>query len=195
MAVGRPRAFDMNAALERALHVFWQKGFEGASMADLTEAMEINRSSLYATFGSKEELFHKVLDLYFQGPPTLSGAALHEPTAREVVERLLRVTADLVTNPSTPPGCLTVQGALSCGEEAEPIRQELISHRKASLTALRQRLEQAKSEGDLPADSNPAVLSRFISTIAEGMSIQAADGASREELQEVVDETLKAWPS
>lgn len=195
MAGGRPRAFDIHTALERALELFWQKGYEGTSLSDLTGAMNINRSSLYTTFGSKEELFRKVLDLYFEGPPRLTGAALNEPTARAVVERLLSATADSVTDPSTPPGCLTVQGALSCGEEAEPIRQELISRRKASGTALRERFEQAKASGDLPVDSNPAALARFILTIAEGMSIQAADGASREDLQEVINVTLQAWPS
>ncbi|MBW7453970.1 TetR/AcrR family transcriptional regulator [Paenibacillus sepulcri] len=195
MAGGRPRAFDIDIALESALRLFWQKGYEGTSLSDLTEAMNINRSSLYTTFGSKEELFRKVLDLYYEGPPSVTGAALHESTARAVAERLLSATADTVTDPATPPGCLTIQGALSCGEEAEPIRQELITRRKASGIALRQRFEQAKASGDLPAHSNPAALARFISTIAEGMSIQAADGASREELQEVIDTALQAWPS
>lgn len=195
MATGRPRAFDINESLKRALQVFWQKGYEGTSLADLTEAMNINRSSLYATFGSKEQLFYKVLDLYYEGPPRLTSSAFNEPSAHDVVERLLNVTADSVTNPSTPPGCLTVRGALACGEEAEPIRQELVTRRKAAETALRHRLEQGKSDGDLPSNSNPAALARYIMTIAEGMSIQAADGATRQELQDVIDSTMEAWPS
>lgn len=192
---GRPRTFDNTEALKRALQVFWQKGYEGTSLSDLTEAMKINRSSLYATFGSKEQLFHKVLDLYYEGPPKLTSAAFQEPTARAVVEQLLHSTADSVTNPSNPKGCLTIRGAIACGEEAEPIRQELVSRRVASEIALRHRLEQAKAAGDLPAGSNPAALARYIMTIAEGMSIRAADGATRDELQDVIDTTMQAWPS
>lgn len=195
MATGRPRAFNINEALKHALQVFWQKGYEGTSLEDLTKAMNINRSSLYSTFGSKEQLFYKVLDLYYEGPPRLTSEAFNEPSARAVVEKLLNVTADSVTNPSTPHGCLTVRGALACGEEAEPIRQELVSRRKAAEIALRQRLEQARSAGDIPSNSNPAALARYIMAIAQGMSIQAAGGANREELQDVIDSTMEAWPS
>ena len=89
MATGRPRAFDINEALKNALQVFWQKGYEGTSLEDLTKAMNINRSSLYTTFGNKEQLFYKVLDLYYEGPPRLTSAAFNEPSARAVVEKLL----------------------------------------------------------------------------------------------------------
>src|SRR6266404_467975 len=114
--LGRPRAFDIEKALERALQVFWEKGYEGTSLSDLTEAMGINRPSLYATFGNKESLFKKVLDRYGSGPAAFMREALEMPSARAAVERLLRGTADLVTGSSNPPGCLAVHAALSCGD-------------------------------------------------------------------------------
>src|SRR5712671_5483961 len=123
--LGRPRAFDPDAALERAMHVFWAKGYEGASLSDLTRAMRINRPSLYAAFGNKEELFRKVLDRYDCGPARYTREALERPTAREVVERLLKGAIDLQTDPRNPGGCLMVQGALASGRAGETARREL----------------------------------------------------------------------
>src|SRR5437870_3401565 len=122
--MGRPRAFDVDKALERALRVFWRKGYEGTSLSDLTKAMGINRPSLYAAFGNKEALFRKALDRYAEGPAAYTRTALDGPTARAVVERLLRGVVDLLTNPRHPPGCLAVQGALACGDAADSIRRE-----------------------------------------------------------------------
>src|SRR5947207_4281178 len=131
MAMGRPREFDLEKALDVALHVFWRRGYEGASMTDLTEAMGITKPSLYAAFGNKEELFRKTLDRYVDGPGGYVQVALAKPTAREVVEHMLFGAADAVTDPNHP-GCLAVQGALSCGEAAESIKQELMSRRAGS---------------------------------------------------------------
>src|SRR5271170_1976714 len=125
--LGRPRSFDADKALDRALQVFWRKGFEGASLADLTKAMGINRPSLYAAFGDKEALFRKVLDRYADGPASYVREALQEPTARAVMERLLRGAAEISADRHSPRGCLMVQGALACGKETEPIRRELIA--------------------------------------------------------------------
>jgi AcrR family transcriptional regulator len=194
-AIGRPRSFDTDKALDRALNVFWRKGYEGASLSDLTKAMGINRPSLYAAFGGKEKLFRKVLDRYAEGPASYSSDALQEPTSRAVVERLLWGTADLLTSPQNPPGCLWVQGALACGNAADPVRRELISRRMAGEAALRHRLNRARMDGDLPADANPASLARYIVTIIQGMSIQAAGGATRSELRRVIDIALQSWPS
>ena len=134
---GRPRSFDTSRALDRALDVFWRKGYEGASLSDLTKAMGINRPSLYAAFGDKENLFRRVLDHYAEGPASYSYAALAEPTSRAVVERLLYGTAEMLTAPRNPHGCLWVQGALACGNGADPVRKELISRRMAGEAALR----------------------------------------------------------
>jgi AcrR family transcriptional regulator len=194
MPKGRPRAFDIDQALERALQVFWRKGYEGTTLPDLTKALGINRPSLYAAFGNKEALFRKALDHYAQGPAGYVRKALAEPTARAVVEQLLQGAINSLTDPRNPPGCLNVQGALACGEESESIRQELISRRNAGEVALRHRFELARSEGDLPADSDPADLARYIVTLLHGMSVQATGGASREELLRVRDLALRALP-
>jgi AcrR family transcriptional regulator len=192
---GRPREFDTDAALDKALLVFWQRGYEGASLADLTEAMGINRPSLYAAFGNKEELFRRALDRYTeQGPGAEKRKALLEPTARGVVESLLKCVAFSLTDPCHPRGCLSVQGALTCGEASESIKQELCRRRSEGERALCERFERAKAEGDLGSDADPAALARFVTTITQGMSVQAAGGASREDLLRVAELALKAWP-
>jgi AcrR family transcriptional regulator len=192
--VGRPRAFDIDEALSRALEVFWCKGYEGASLSDLTEAMGINRPSLYAAFGNKESLFRKALDRYETGPAAFCRAALEAPTAREVAERLLLGAADAQTTPGRPHGCLAVRAALSCGSEADPLRRELMSRQAAGQKALRQRLERAKTEGDLPPGTDPADLARYLSAVMQGMSILASGGANREELRRLAKTALRGWP-
>jgi AcrR family transcriptional regulator len=191
--MGRPRSFDLDRALDRALHVFWCKGYEGASLSDLTKAMGVNKPSLYAAFGDKETLFRKALDRYFEGPAAYVFEALKEPKARTAIARLLRAAAELQTCPSTP-GCLTVHGALACGDTAGAIRKELTLRRKQGETAIYQRLKQGKSEGDLPPGSNPADLARYFATVIQGMAVQAAGGASRAELERVVQTALRVWP-
>lgn len=191
---GRPRAFDIEKALEKAMLVFWQKGYEGASLSDLTGAMGINRPSLYAAFGNKEALFRKALDRYRDGPSSYFTEALNLPTARAAVEQLMKGAAEVLTDPRNPSGCLIVQGALSCGESANPIRRELISRRAEYEAAIRRRLEQARSEGDLPVDSDPVDLALYVTTIIHGMSVQAASGATRDELQRVIETAMRAWP-
>ena len=192
---GRPLSFDPHKALDRALDVFWRKGYEGASLSDLTKAMRINRPSLYAAFGDKEKLFRKVLDHYAEGPASHSRAALQELTSRAVVERLLFGTADMLTSGPTPRGCLWVQGALACRNSADSVRKELISRRLRGEAALRQRLKRAITEGDLPPDANPASLARYIAVIIQGMSVEAAGGATRSQLRRIIDIALLSWPS
>jgi len=192
--MGRPRAFDLERALDIALRIFWEKGYEGTALSDLTEAMGINRPSLYAAFGNKEALFRKALDRYADGPASYVREALKELTARAVVERLLRATADALGDPRTPPGCLAVQGALACGKAADSIRRELASRRAAGEAALRRRLERARSDGDLPRAAIPADLARYVATVCQGMAVQASGGASRERLRRVAETALRAWP-
>lgn len=191
---GRPRAFDVNQALDQALEIFWSKGYEGTSLPDLTQAMGINRPSLYAAFGNKEALFRKVLDRYVEISSLGTQEALNEPTSRAVAERLLFGSIELTTNPHHPRGCLLVLGGLAGGEAAETMRQEMIRRRQAGESAIRERFERAKAEGDLPDDADPTDLARFIATINQGMSVQAAAGASREELERVAKIALHAWP-
>jgi AcrR family transcriptional regulator len=192
--MGRPRSFDIDRALDRALQVFWRKGYEGTSVSDLTKAVGVNRPSLYAAFGDKEALFRKALNRYLNGPAAYTQEALKEPRARGVVERLLRGAADLNSAPRNPGGCLTVQGALACGEAAESVRQELAAYRAAGEAALRRRFRRAKSEGDLSATVTPTDLARYVATIVYGMAVQAAGGASRDQLQHVVEMALRTLP-
>jgi AcrR family transcriptional regulator len=192
--LGRPRAFDPDTALEAALWVFWKKGYEGTALSDLTAAMGINRPSIYATFGNKEALFRKALDRYDAKMTGFTAEALKERSARAVAERLMVGTADLLSCPGNPKGCLMVQGALACGEEADPIRRELISRRATGEAALRERFERAKVEGDLPAGADPGDLARYVMAVMHGMSVQSAGGASREDLQGVIDFSMRAWP-
>lgn len=192
---GRPREFDANVALDQALHVFWKKGYEGASLQDLTDAMGISRPSLYAAFGNKEALFRKAMDRYAQGPAGYVCAALNEPTARAVVERFFFGAVDLLSDPRNPRGCMAVQGALACGASAESVRAELTARRIEGEHLLRKRLERAQAEGDLPADASPADLARYASTVMHGLSVQAVSGATREELRKVAELALVAFPA
>lgn len=191
---GRPREFDIDQALNRAMEVFWRKGYEGASLPDLTKAMGINRPSMYAAFGNKEALFRLALDRYAQGPARYVSDALKAPTARQAVERLFFGVIDLVTHPRHPRGCLMVQGALCCGETAECIRNELTTRREARVAQFRRRFQRARRGGDLPRSADPATLSRFVATIVHGIAVQAASGASRTELRRVAQTALRAWP-
>jgi len=191
---GRPRAFDADVALERAMHVFWAKGYEGASLSNLTRAMRINRPSLYAAFGNKEELFRKVLDRYMDGPLAYFGKALAAPKARDVIEQIFFGAAKMAGDPRIPAGCLMVQGALAVGDAAGSVRKEAAGRRAASEVALRRRLQRAKREGDLPKNADPAELARYVMTVLQGMAVQGADGASPDQLRRVAQVALRAWP-
>jgi AcrR family transcriptional regulator len=192
---GRPREFDVDQALDRALKVFWRKGYEGSSLPDLTKAMRINRPSLYAAFGNKAALFKKAIDRYVEGPGAFVREALQQPTAKAVAERLLGGTIDLVTGSRNPRGCFIVQGALACGDSADRARRELAKRRDASMTELCKRFERAVAEGDLASDASPGDLARFVMTLMHGIAVQAASGASRDELQRTVSIALRAWPT
>ena len=192
---GRPRAFDPEEAVDAALKVFWEKGYEGASLSDLTQAMGINRPSLYAAFGDKEALFRRAVDRYVHGPASYMGQALEEPTARAAVERLLEGAAGLRAAASQPRGCLLVNGALACGDESASVRADLAARRAAGELAIRRRLARARSEGDLPHDADPADLARFVATVMQGLAVQAAGGASVASLRGVVRTALRALPA
>lgn len=194
MPRGRPRSFDVDEALDTALELFWQHGYEGTSVAMLTEAMGINMPSLYAAFGNKEELFKKVLDRYIEEPASYLPKALQAPTAREAAEALFAGAINMVMNRSHPDGCLLVQGALSAGPTAESVRIELARRRGRAEAAIRKRFERAQEEGDLAPTVDVARLARFIMTVIWGMSVQAASGATRAQLKDIGDTAMMAWP-
>jgi len=181
--------------LGAALRVFWEKGYEGASLSDLTAAMGINKPSLYAAFGDKQELFRKAVDRYVQTQAPLMEEALENPSARNGIERVLSGVADGLTSPLNPHGCLLVQGALACGHEADCIKRDLAAKRSFSESLLRNRLQRALAEGELPPEAEPEALSRFYSAVLRGMSVEASGGATRQHLQSVIDLAMKAWPA
>ena len=192
---GRPREFCVDQALAAALRVFWRKGFDGASLTDLTEAMGITRPSLYAAFGNKEELFRKALDLYGREKLAYVQAALSEPSARAVAERMLRGSLDIITSSCDPAGCFGVVSSVACTDHADSIRAEVVARRAASEQAMIARFERAHAEGDLPANVEPEGLARYVMAIMSGMSVQASAGASRADLEQLIDIALQVWPS
>ena len=193
--MGRPRAFDVDVAVDQALRLFWTKGYEGTSLSDLTEALGINRPSLYSAFGSKEELFRKVVERYLASHGREIGEALDAPTAREVVTRILRFYADAGGREDLPQGCLVVQGALVGADENRAVRACLADKRSLGIELLAKRLDRAKREGDLGRESRPADLARFVWSVCFGIAIQAADGATRDQLRRVAALAMEGWPS
>ena len=185
----------MEEALEAALKVFWRKGFDGASLSDLTDAMGITRPSLYCAFGNKESLFRKALDLYEREKLAFIDEALNAPTAYGVAERLLLGCCAAQSDPDTP-GCMAVSSVLSCGGVAsDSVRQELINRRFGVETKLRERLERAKAEGDLPSDCDAGGLTLYILTLQGGMALQASTGLDHAGLRRVADAALEAFPA
>jgi AcrR family transcriptional regulator len=191
---GRPREFCVEAALGAALRVFWSKGYEGASLTELTTAMGITRPSLYAAFGNKEALFNKALDLYERDKLAYVSAALEAPTAAEVVERMLGGVLELQTAGSDPKGCLGVISSVACGTEAESVRAEVLKRRRSADAALLERMRRAKAEGDLPEDMTAEAAVGYLSAVIQGLCLQAGAGVPAEQLRATVDMTLALWP-
>jgi AcrR family transcriptional regulator len=193
MARGRPRTFDVDKALDAAMRVFWAMGYEGASIPELTNAMGISRPSLYAAFGNKEELFHKVLDRYRSDPASYVNRALAKPTAREVFSSLLYGVIDLVSDPENPGGCLFVSGALASSEDFAPVRHELSSRRVAGETEILERFQRAIAEGDLPPGADAKTLAKLAATLLWGLSVQGINGSSKRELRRVADLAIRIF--
>src|ERR1700731_3228166 len=189
--MGRPRGFDENAALEAAMRGFWEKSYEGATLSDLTSAMGINRSSMYAAFGDKAALFRRTMERYREGPMRYMREALGKPVLRDAVASLLHRTVVFLSQPDHPRGCFSVQAALACGVDAEPIQQAMVEWRKAGEGALRKRFVMARRAGELPKDITPADCARLIATVMAGAARQAGNGASREEVKRTADFALK----
>jgi AcrR family transcriptional regulator len=194
MPRGRPREFDTEKALDAALVLFWRHGYEGTTLAALTETVGVNVPSLYAAFGNKETLFKRVVDRYLEKPASYLPTALKEPTARRVAEKLLSGAINMTMNPRHPEGCLLVQGALTVGPVAEPVRAELSRLRAAAESCVRKRFEQAIAARDLPQSADAAKLARYFITVIWGLSVQAAGGATRAQLKEVAEMAMLSWP-
>ncbi|TXR49230.1 TetR/AcrR family transcriptional regulator [Phyllobacterium endophyticum] len=194
---GRPRAFDRDAALDSAMRVFWRKGYESASMADLTEAMQINAPSLYAAFGSKAALFREAVELYSDKiGQRIKYSLPTAPTAKEGVADFLMQTALSHTDPDQPHGCMVVLGALHGDDGAPDTPCALLKERRLDNVAqLRARLERAVREGELSADIDLQQVAEFYATVQHGMSITARDGATLAQLKKTADAAMAAWDS
>lgn len=193
---GRPRTFDKKAALDVAVALFWRHGYEGTSIADLTAAMGVTPPTLYAAFGSKEQLYRQVLARYVErhGSRERLEAFEREPSAYRAIEGYLRAFAEQLANPSVPAGCMVSTATLVHAQENKPAAEATAALRATTLKRLEARFEAARHDGQLPADVDPAALARFYAAIAQGMSVQSHDGASAAALNGLVDIALHAWP-
>ena len=194
--MGRPREFCLEGALEKALEVFWRRGFAGASMAEITAAMGIAKPSLYAFYGNKETLFRKALDLYDRKYMGFMREALAAASSREVAAGILlgmvRATA---ADGEHPAGCMSLNGALACSVAADPIKEETLRRRQIFESDLADRLERDRLGGDLPADSDPAALAGFVMTVASGIAYQASSGVCGASLRSIAELALRSWPA
>lgn len=190
---GRPRSFDRETALEKAILAFWEHGYEATSVSDLTRVMDIGAPSLYAAFGDKRSLFDEVVREYGVRYGSFSDRALaEEPTARAAVARILREAAVEYTDPAHPYGCLVVHAATNCS--TPEVEEALRARRNANIAAIRSRIEADIATGALPPHADAPALARHAGAIVQGMSQQARDGASREELEALAEIAMAIWP-
>ncbi|WGP09924.1 TetR/AcrR family transcriptional regulator [Streptomyces sp. SH5] len=191
---GRPRAFDRTVALRRAMEVFWELGYEGTKLTDLTGAMNINSASLYNTFGSKEQLFREAVELYGSTTGSATARALREePTARAAVEAMLRGNIDIFADTGTPTGCMIVLAAANCAHQNRGVAEHLAGHRRRTVAELEGRLERAVTEGELAPGTDVRAVAGFYATILYGLSIEARDGVPVERLRSTVDQAVGLW--
>lgn len=192
---GRPRAFDRTAALDRATRLFWEKGFEATSIADLTQAMGIGAPSLYAAFGSKEALYVEALGHYRDSNEHFVWAGFQSaPTARQAVRSLLMDSAAALTGcvADMPRGCMVALSTVGSEGHAE-LGALVTAARAVTLDRLKARLAQAVADGEVPAATDIHALARFIQTIQNGMSVLARDGAGRTDLEAVAELAMAGW--
>jgi len=190
---GRPRKFDRDQALARAMEVFWSRGYEGASLADLTKAMGINPPSLYAAFGDKENLFIEAVQRYHENVRQSCPYA-GEPTARDAVERLLTELATLFTDRSHPAGCLAVMAMITSSTSSARLQKMLADERAMARGRLRERIQLGIKAGDVPAGTDAGALTDFYVAVINGISLQAREGASRKSVLAMVETAMRAWP-
>jgi AcrR family transcriptional regulator len=188
---GRPISFDKDAALEAAMLLFWERGYEGTSMADLTRAMGLSPSSIYAAFGDKHALFSLAVKRYMESRAQYATKALEEPTLEKAIRALFDNTVAFLTTPGHPPTCMTLVGAVGCSVDAAPARDIMTEIRKQNEVAMRKRFLQARKSGELSRDVNVDDYTRYLSSILAGLSIQAANGSTKAELKRTAQMALR----
>jgi AcrR family transcriptional regulator len=188
---GRPISFDKDVALEAAMLLFWERGFEGTSMADLTQAMGLNPSSIYAAFGDKHALFSLAVKRYMDSRTQYATEALDQPTLEKVVRAPFDNTVAFLSAPGHPPTCMTLAGAVGCSADATPARDIMTEIRKQNEVAMRERFLQARKSGELSKDINVDDYTRYLSSILAGLSIQAANGSTKTELKRTAQMALR----
>ncbi|MGV0741396.1 TetR/AcrR family transcriptional regulator [Mycolicibacterium sp. XJ870] len=191
---GRPRAFDRDTALQAAIDVFWERGYEGTRVSDLTTAMGLNAPSLYATFGSKEDLFREAVAYYNAPDRSPTTMAIQRPgPVRDAVEAMLRDNVRDFGDPATPPGCMIVLAGIAYSAETEVMRDLLKSCRNEDRARLLGRIRAGMADGELPADLDAQRLASFMITVLYGLSIQARDGISHADMDATVDLAMSVW--
>jgi AcrR family transcriptional regulator len=188
---GRPISFDKDAALEAAMLLFWERGFEGTSMSDLTQAMGLSPSSIYAAFGDKHALFSLSVKRYLETRAQYAAEALAEPTLDKVIRALFDYTVAFLTAPGHPSTCMTLAGSMGCSVDATPARDLMTEIRKQNEVDIRERLLRARKSGELSKDINVDDYTRFISLMLAGLSVQAANGATKAELRRTAQMALR----
>lgn len=191
---GRPRTFDRDAKLRQAMELFWERGYEGVSIGDLTGALGLSPPSVYAAFGSKEQLFREAVERYDADEGALTARALEEqPTARAAIEAMLRLNVAAYADPTTPRGCMVVLAATNTTPANEEVSAFLADRRRSDRAAVLARVRRGVADGDVPAHADAEALAAFASTVLEGLSIAARDGATAAQMDAVVDVALRAW--
>jgi len=193
---GRPLSFDRDTVLERAMHLFWQKGYESTTVHDLTLAMGITAPSLYSAFGDKEQLYLEAVERYRSNAGEYACDFLDQhPTARDAVRALMIDACVSMTDPDTPTGCMLVNSAATAAVASPRVQEAVSQCRQAAQTDLTRRIERGIREGDVPAHVNASMLARFYVTVLTGIAIQSREGLTCADMRAVIESAMQAWPS
>ena len=193
---GRPKVFDREAALDKAMTLFWQYGYEATSLSDLVEATGAKAPTLYAEFVNKEGLFRAVLDHYISRFASKNEACLfcEEQTLIEALRNYFTAVATCFTSKDTPAGCFMINTSAALAASSKEIAKTIKSRHAVQEQTLSQFLQLRQARGEIPAEKNVAELALFLGCILQGMSISAREGASFETLMQITETTLRLWP-
>ncbi|MBJ8472759.1 TetR/AcrR family transcriptional regulator [Acinetobacter pittii] len=191
---GRPKCFDEQEVLQKAMLLFWEHGYEATSISDLTQALEITAPSLYSAFGDKAGLFYKSIDYYLAHEACpIETIFLEAKTAKIAFELYLYDNVKRLVQPNKPAGCMLVVAAMNCSDATQDVQQNVLDKRIKTKEKLLERLKQGVEQGDLPSNAPLQEMTDFYATVIQGLTIQARDGASTDQLHKVVEHAMKAW--